>query len=214
MDRRWIAEPTYVCMHACMSNKWRVIVPVEVLHCVFDLGAEIYCMLAGWANDALDCFKLFHTALGSPCNADCWFHEDSLTYPSDLPNGVHMGIGQLLTIIAEKKGVIANNVPAVLVLSILPYALVTEAEAAWMDICVSELDATIDLAPFFQCGGHSEFTVKAVVYHLHPADRAVVLNSGHYVAYLKQAGGWHLANDSLNIGLMPRGLRMAGNTES
>ena len=171
-------------------------------------------MLAGWANDALDCFKLFHTALGSPCNADCWFHEDSLTYPSDLPNGVHMGIGQLLTIIAEKKGVIANNVPAVLVLSILPYALVTEAEAAWMDICVSEWDATIDLAPFFQCGGHSEFTVKAVVYHLHPADRAVVLNSGHYVAYLKQAGGWHLANDSLNIGLMPRGLRMAGNTES
>ena len=72
------------------------------------------------------------------------------------------------------------------------------------------LEAIIDLAPFFQCRGHSEFTVKAVVYHLHPAEGSVVLNSGHYVAYVKQPGGWHLANDSSVSPVLMTGMLMTG----
>ena len=154
--RRWIAEPRPYEQHLFMkaqllrlqhalqkllqrhsSNKWSVIVPVDVLQCLFDLGTERYGMLAGRQTDILECFKLFHTALGSPCNTECWFLEDPLTYPCNCPNGVLIGIGQLLNIIAADKGVIANSVPATLVLSILPYRLVTETDAVWVHLRVS-----------------------------------------------------------------------------
>ena len=41
------------------SNKWRVIAPVELLQCFFNLTTERYAMLAGQQQDALECFKLF-----------------------------------------------------------------------------------------------------------------------------------------------------------
>ena len=49
--------------------------------------------------------------------------------------------------------------------------------------------------------------MKAVVYHLHPAEGPVNLNSGHYVTYIRQAGSRHLANDSSVRPVLMSGLR-------
>ena len=134
---------------------------------------------------------------GSPKGTDAMFLDQPLQYPSDLPKDVHFGINQVLNQIATMKGIIGNLAPAVLVLSVLPYTLLTETDAVWVDLRISEWDATIDLAPFFNREQpNREYKVKAVVYHLHPAQGPVNLNSGHYVAYVRQAGIWHLANVS------------------
>ena len=93
-------------------------------------------------------------------------------------------------------------------LSVLPYRLHTETKAEWVNLAISEWDAAIDLSPFFNRTQPSgEYYVKAVIYHVHPAAGPVDLNSGHYVAYVKQAQQWHLANDNKVSPVLMSGLR-------
>ena len=128
-------------------------------------------MVAGLQHDALECCKLSHTALGSPSGTDAMFLDEPFQYPSGVPEDVHFGISQVLYQIATVKGSIGNRAPAVLVLSVLPYRLLTETDAVWVNLCVSEWDDAIDLTPFFRrWEPNPEYKVKAVVYHLHPAE--------------------------------------------
>ena len=68
------------------SNKWSVVAPIAVLQAIFDLGVERYGMIAGWPCDAMECLKLFHKALGSPNNEDCWLIEEQLHHPGAASN--------------------------------------------------------------------------------------------------------------------------------
>ena len=123
-------------------------------------------MLAGRQQDALECFKLFYTALGRVSNIDAEFCDVPLQYPSGLPQGAHYTIAQLLNLIATEKGIIGASAPPALVLSVLPYRLLTEFTAAWVKLQVSEWDAAVDLAPFFRSSEPSpQYAVKAMVYH-------------------------------------------------
>ena len=142
--RQWISEPKpyeqnlfekpqllklqkalHKILHWHSSNKCSVVVPIDLLQCLFDLGTERYGMIAGWQFAALECFKLFHHALGSPNNDDCWFWGQHLQYPSGFDDNVHIGISLVLNQMATVKGVIRNSAPATLVLSVLPYRLHT-----------------------------------------------------------------------------------------
>ena len=195
------------------SSKWSVVAPIAVLQAIFDLGVERYGMIAGWPCDAMECLKLFHKALGSPNNEDCWLIEEQLHYPSGIPKDARSEISQVLHQIASSKGAILDNSPKTLVLSILPYMLCTddsdteELDGEWVTATFTEWDAVVDLAPFFRNNPPcSEYHVKAVVYHLHPADGPIKTQCGHYVAYVKQAQLWHLANDSSVSAVLMSGL--------
>ena len=195
------------------SSKWSVVAPITVLQAIFDLGVERYGMIAGWPCDAMECLKLFHKALGSPNNEDCWLIEEQLHYPSGIPKDARSEISQVLHQIASSKGAILDNSPKTLVLSILPYMLRTddsdaeELDGEWVTATFTEWDAAVDLAPFFRNNPPcSEYHVKAVVYHLHPADGPIKTKCGHYVAYVKQAQLWHLANDSSVSAVLMSGL--------
>ena len=170
-------------------------------------------MIAGWPCDAMECLKLFHKALGSPNNEDCWLIEEQLHYPSGIPKDARSEISQVLHQIASSKGAILDNSPKTLVLSILPYMLrpdegdAEELDGEWVTATFTEWDAAVDLAPFFRNNPPcSEYHVKAVVYHLHPADGPIKTKCGHYVAYVKQAQLWHLANDSSVSAVLMSGL--------
>ena len=76
------------------SSKWSVVAPITVLQAIFDLGVERYGMIAGWPCDAMECLKLFHKALGSPNNEDCWLIEEQLHYPSGIPKDARSEISQ------------------------------------------------------------------------------------------------------------------------
>ena len=102
------------------SNKWCRIAPIELLQCFFNLTTKRYGMLAGQQQDALECFKLFHTALGKASNIDAEFCDVPLQYPSGLPPGAHNTIAHLLNLIATEKGIIGASEPPALVLSVLP----------------------------------------------------------------------------------------------
>ena len=108
------------------SSKWSVVAPITVLQAIFDLGVERYGMIAGWPCDAMECLKLFHKALGSPNNEDCWLIEEQLHYPSGIPKDARSEISQMLQQIASSRGAILDNSPKTLVLSILPYMLCTD----------------------------------------------------------------------------------------
>ena len=225
--RRWILEPLPFelgvflqpelrklqgALHGVLRrhspNVWSVMVPLELLQCLFELAAERYGMIAGRQFDAVECFKLFHNALGSPNDLSCYFLDVVLQYPRDYPKDVHYGISQVLYQIAAATGHIRNTPPPTLVLSVLPYLLRTETDAEWVDLTISGWDVPIDLAPFFRHGAaDANYYVKAVVYHLHSPDGPVVLSSGHYVAYVKQGGLWHLANDRSVRPVLMTGLR-------
>ena len=83
------------------SNKWCVIAPVDLLQSLFNLATESNNMLAGLQHDdALECWKLFHTALGSPGNDDAIFWDEPFPFPIQLPQDVHIGISILLNQIA------------------------------------------------------------------------------------------------------------------
>ena len=190
------------------SNEFREIVPIDLLQCLFDLGTDRYGMIAGCQFDALECFTLFHHALGSPNNDACWFFDQHLQYPSGFDENVHIGISLVLNQMATLKGLIRNSAPATLALSVLPFRLHTETKAEWINLAISEWDAAIDLSPFFnRTQPIGEYYVKAVIYHVHPAAGPVDLNSGHYVAYVKQAQQWHLANDNKVSPVLMSGLR-------
>ena len=196
-----------------LFEPWSVVAPIAVLQAVFDLGTDRYGMIAGWPCDAMECLKLFHKALGRPNNEDCWFIEEQLHYPSGIPKDARSEISQVLHQIASSKGAILDNSPKTLVLSILPYMLRTDDSDAeqldgeWVTATFTEWDAAVNLAPFFRSNPPcSEYHVKAVVYHLHPADGPIKTKCGHYVAYVKQAQLWHLANDSSVSAVLMSGL--------
>ena len=88
-----------------------MVAPITVLQAIFDLGVERYGMIAGWPCDAMECLKLFHKALGSPNNEDCWLIEEQLHYPSGIPNDARSEISQVLHQIASSKGAILDNSP-------------------------------------------------------------------------------------------------------
>ena len=202
------------------SGEWSVVVPVRILLCLFEPSwspsASCYMessMIAGWQNDAKECFKVFHEALGSPGNSECRVITESFQYPGQLPDDGCAGIDQMLSSVALQKGAILDDPPHTLVLSILPYRTEgdpsdSDSEREWVNLAIVGWDAAIDLSPFFRerlpC---SEYIVKAMVYHLHTAGDPVNMDCGHYVAYVKQAQQWHLANDDSVSPVLMSGLR-------
>ena len=119
-----------------------------------------------------------------------------------------LGMAQVLEHTAHEDVTIADFCPATLMLSVLPYKLLTETHAVWRNLQISEWDRTADLSRFFT-GQHSctEYRVKAVIYHIHPAAGPATLKCGHYVAHVKQGDQWRLANDQCVSAVLMSSLR-------
>jgi hypothetical protein len=134
--------------------------------------------------------------------------KEFLQYPGTLPQDVHIGVAVLLNQIAVVNGVVAELPPKTFIIRVLPYKLVTETDAVWVNLLVSGWVAQIDLTPFFYGRASTvadlccEYVVEVVIYHVHGTAAVANLNCGHYVAYVKQAGQWHLANDNA-VGVSP-----------
>ena len=60
------------------TGQWHRIAPIELLHRLFVFSSDTYGMLAGRQCDALDCFKIFHLALGDPSDAQCFLLDQTL----------------------------------------------------------------------------------------------------------------------------------------
>ena len=114
-------------------------------------------------------------------------------YVESLPEDVVIGVASLWNLIAECNGVVTALPPKTFIISLLPYRMVTEADAVWVNLEVSGWDAHIDLSPFFHGRASTvddwccAYVVKAVIYHVHGTAAVANLNFENCVAYMKQA---------------------------
>ena len=77
-----------------------------------------------------------------------------------------------------------------------------------MNVVVSGWDDLVDMAHFCsENAGCTQYSVKAVVYHVNPGVGSANLRCGHYVTYIKQEQQWYLANDSQVAPVLMSGMR-------
>ena len=178
---------TVLQQHA--SRRWCAMVPLRVLQAIFALGTQRYAMIAGRQSDAMDCVHILYDSVSGPRKESCWLTppQQMLRYPVGVHDGLHIGIAQLLQIVQPEEPLHLPSPPETLLLSILPYKLLTDTEAHWVNMVISGWDDLVNMARFFSEGtDRTRYAVKAVMYHVNPGAGLANLRRGHYVTYIKQ----------------------------
>ena len=138
---------------------------------------------------------------GYPHQSGCYNIRRPLT---KLP----MSIAELVHILHANERITVRVPPKTFVLGLIPFRMITETDAVWVDAAFSAWDDTVEMSRL--CLDHAQCTkylVKAVVYHVHPLEGPANLQYGHYITYFKHGHRWHLANGSQVDIVLMAGLR-------
>ena len=147
----------------------------------------------------MDCFYISGDSVGLSPGPQYWIPtpEQMLQYPQAISEEMHMSIAQLVHMLHANEPITVPVPPKTFVLGLVPFRMITETDAEWVVAAVSGWDDTVDMSRFCldrtQC---TEYSVKAVVYHVHPWEGPANLQCGHYITYFKHGSWWYLANDS------------------